>query len=67
MKISLAFVHRYLISYSANWTGLPGRLPRTKRTKRQHVGPVEMQGFGIAREIGCCESFLKVKKEGFMD
>lgn len=29
MKISLAFVHRYLISYSANWTGFPGRLPRT--------------------------------------
>ena len=30
MKISRAFVHRYLISYSANWTGLPGRLPRTE-------------------------------------
>ena len=29
MKISLAFVHKYLISYSASWTGFPGRLPRT--------------------------------------
>lgn len=31
MKISLAFVQRYLISYSASCTGLPGRLPRTAR------------------------------------
>lgn len=29
MKISLAFVQRNLISYSASWTCLPGRLPRT--------------------------------------
>ncbi len=29
MKISLAFVHRYLISYSSNWTCLPGLFPRT--------------------------------------
>ena len=29
MKISLAFVHRYLISYSWSCTGFPGRLPRT--------------------------------------
>lgn len=29
MKISRAFVQRYLISYSCNWTGFPGRLPRT--------------------------------------
>ena len=33
IKISLAFVHKYLISYSASWTGFPGRLPRTKSTK----------------------------------
>jgi len=29
MKISRAFVQRNLISYSANCTCLPGRLPRT--------------------------------------
>ena len=29
IKISLAFVHRYFISYSCSWTGLPGRFPRT--------------------------------------
>ena len=29
MKISRAFVQRYLISYSCSCTGLPGRLPRT--------------------------------------
>ena len=33
MKISLAFVHKYLISYSASWTGFPGRLPRTMKKK----------------------------------
>ena len=33
MKISLAFVHKYLISYSASWTGFPGRLPRTVSRK----------------------------------
>ena len=29
MKISRAFVQRYLISYSCSWTGFPGRFPRT--------------------------------------
>ena len=29
MKISRAFVQRYLISYSCSCTGLPGRFPRT--------------------------------------
>jgi hypothetical protein len=29
IKMSLAFVQRYLISYSWSWTGFPGRLPRT--------------------------------------
>jgi hypothetical protein len=29
MKISRAFVQRNRISYSASWTCLPGRLPRT--------------------------------------
>ena len=33
MKISLAFVHKYLISYSCNWTGFPGRFPRTVRER----------------------------------
>ena len=35
MKISLAFVHKYLISYSASWTGFPGRLPRTMAKGQQ--------------------------------
>ena len=30
MKISRAFVQRYLISYSWSCTGFPGRLPRTR-------------------------------------
>lgn len=30
IKISLAFVHRYFISYSCSCTGFPGRLPRTE-------------------------------------
>jgi hypothetical protein len=37
MKISLAFVHKYLISYSASWTGFPGRLPRTMNQKKLEV------------------------------
>lgn len=35
MKISRAFVQRCLISYSASWTGFPGRLPRTAQTPRE--------------------------------
>ena len=35
MKISRAFVQRYLISYSCSCTGLPGRLPRTVRQKQR--------------------------------
>lgn len=35
MKISRAFVQRYLISYSCSCTGLPGRLPRTVIKKRK--------------------------------
>ena len=35
IKISLAFVHKYLISYSASWTGFPGRLPRTITKKKK--------------------------------
>lgn len=30
IKISRAFVQRYLISYSCSWTGFPGRFPRTR-------------------------------------
>ena len=41
MKISLAFVHRYLISYSWSCTGFPGRLPRTgnkgKRSEKRRL------------------------------
>jgi hypothetical protein len=35
MNISRAFVHKYLISYSCSWTGLPGRFPRTEREGRR--------------------------------
>ncbi len=38
MKISRAFVHRYLISYSCSCTGLPGRLPRTAAVQCQRTG-----------------------------
>lgn len=48
MKISLAFVQRCLISYSASWTGFPGRLPRTASIRRQrfflHVIAVPRRG-----------------------
>jgi hypothetical protein len=53
MKISRAFVHRYLISYSWSCTGFPGRLPRTGRLYRQNLslsrshnesGPKQDQG-----------------------
>jgi len=38
MKISRAFVHRNLISYSASWTCFPGRLPRTRNEIRTGQG-----------------------------
>lgn len=39
MKISRAFVQRYLISYSCSWTGFPGRLPRTAAVSIGRGGP----------------------------
>jgi hypothetical protein len=36
MKISRAFVHRYLISNSCSWTCFPGRFPRTDGRRREN-------------------------------
>lgn len=36
MKISRAFVQRYLISYSCSCTGLPGRFPRTIKMEEKN-------------------------------
>lgn len=57
MKISRAFVQRYLISYSCNCTGLPGRFPRTAEKKAEKNGhqsiPVEKLEHGLEWE--CAE------------
>lgn len=44
MKISRAFVHRYLISYSCSCTGFPGRLPRTGGRRVSTDGRIQRIG-----------------------
>jgi hypothetical protein len=56
MKISLAFVQRNLISYSASWTCLPGRLPRTGLVVRMRKIPSNSLSITESRSGSVCSA-----------
>jgi len=66
MKISRALVHRYLISYSWSWTGLPGRLPRTVNSVKDSQQNVCDEREVDAREEEKMEGRGRTKKSGLM-
>lgn len=70
MKISRAFVQRYLISYSCSCTGLPGRFPRTvkKREKKdtdQYSCSKTRAWFGRGMRWSCSTDTYSILGEEF--
>jgi hypothetical protein len=60
MNISRAFVQRKRISYSASWTCLPGRLPRTdcQRGTREGEGPSSRRSITESRSGSVCSAMV---------